>query len=220
MTIIKEYTDRTDGITGQPLKVCWQLQNTLDGSFISSGYLTPRTQLVNKDANQFVVLGGEPPHKPSSTGKIYGHSFGDDANTSLYYPNVFDLKWLEMPVEVTSPLEVTSPVESAILALVEAQIDTRLDEITGSILDPDAMQSRIDDIQVTLDTLYSRLDVLRDKALDSESRIASLVLRVDDLENDFTSIAKEVVKDLIEDSLEERVRDVVEVMLDEVRLSI
>ena len=35
-----------------------------------------------------IVLGGTPPHKPSSSGKVW-------VENAEYYPDVFGLKWIE-----------------------------------------------------------------------------------------------------------------------------
>jgi hypothetical protein len=37
-----------------------------------------------------ILLGGSPPHKPSSSGKVW-------VENAEYYPSVFNLKWVETP---------------------------------------------------------------------------------------------------------------------------
>lgn len=39
------------------------------------------------------LTGGRPPHKPSSTGRIYVEPFGGGP-TSEYFPSVCNLKWI------------------------------------------------------------------------------------------------------------------------------
>ena len=53
--------------------------------------------LVTSDGKGFVVTGGVPPHKPSSSGRVYGYwkADGEDASTCEYFPHVFNLKWVE-----------------------------------------------------------------------------------------------------------------------------
>ena len=65
--------------------------------------------LVNKEDNKpievdsllkcfrgetWAITGGNPPHKPSSQGKIWATPFGDTMTRELY-PSVFNCKWIE-----------------------------------------------------------------------------------------------------------------------------
>lgn len=44
-----------------------------------------------------ILSGGRPPHKPSSTGKVYlRHADGTPA-LGEFYPSVIKLKWVEVP---------------------------------------------------------------------------------------------------------------------------
>lgn len=43
--------------------------------------------------NDAVVMGGQPPHKISSTGKVFVKRTGFEM-TDTYYPSVFNLKWV------------------------------------------------------------------------------------------------------------------------------
>ncbi len=66
-------------------------------------------KLVNKKGNEVVygsrieicdgatviLEGGAPPHKPSSTGRIYVRREGSDYSDS-YFPSVCDLEWIEL----------------------------------------------------------------------------------------------------------------------------
>ena len=38
----------------------------------------------------FTVKGGRPPHKPSSTGRVWIEEYSQE-----YFPTVFNLKWIE-----------------------------------------------------------------------------------------------------------------------------
>ena len=53
------------------------------------------TPLVDFRFNDdYKLLGGTPPHKPGSTGKVYvSEGQGPDKFTSTYYPGVFKLRW-------------------------------------------------------------------------------------------------------------------------------
>jgi len=49
---------------------------------------------VDLDGGTFEVQGGEPPHKPSSTGRVHG-LHREEGNTREYYPSVIGCKWVE-----------------------------------------------------------------------------------------------------------------------------
>ena len=48
--------------------------------------------IVSFRDEKYVLQGGAPPHKPSSTGKVYV-SLDDPTSISVFYPSVFKLKW-------------------------------------------------------------------------------------------------------------------------------
>jgi hypothetical protein len=45
---------------------------------------------------QFKLSGGTPPHKPSSTGRVYGAWVSDPDFSREYFPQVFDLRWVKL----------------------------------------------------------------------------------------------------------------------------
>lgn len=56
--------------------------------------------VLDSDEDAFKVSGGYPPHKPSSSGKVWGYWIEEhDPDESYrhtereYYPSVFNLKW-------------------------------------------------------------------------------------------------------------------------------
>ena len=51
-------------------------------------------QLFDYPDKKFEVSGGSPPHKPSSTGRVYG-SWTNTEGSREYFPTVFGLRWVE-----------------------------------------------------------------------------------------------------------------------------
>ena len=45
--------------------------------------------LETRSGERYAITGGRPPHKPSSTGRVWVEGGGE------YFPTVFDLKWVE-----------------------------------------------------------------------------------------------------------------------------
>lgn len=43
----------------------------------------------------YILMGGNPPHKPSSTGRVWVKDYDDPSYTQEYFPSVFGLKWIE-----------------------------------------------------------------------------------------------------------------------------
>jgi hypothetical protein len=44
---------------------------------------------------EYKLISSSPPHKPSSSGKVFVHSIDDVRDTWTYYPSVFKLKWVK-----------------------------------------------------------------------------------------------------------------------------
>ena len=79
----------------------WVLQDE-HGNLVPTGTFLKS----NKDEQQgrhFELQGGRPPHKPSSTGRVYGKWSAIDENVDVvigelsceYYPQVFNLSWVD-----------------------------------------------------------------------------------------------------------------------------
>ena len=75
------------------------------------------------EPRHFKIDGGTPPHKPSSSGKVYGSWFkgnGIDGSTSEYYPQVFNLKWHDLQAKPAAekPAEKTESPSGALIGVV------------------------------------------------------------------------------------------------------
>jgi|TARA_R110001599_G_scaffold41104_1_gene124583 hypothetical protein len=57
--------------------------------------VTEKEIVVSKDDVFWIVQGGTPPHKPSSTGRVWVATSGGEWNRE-FFPTVFNLEWMEM----------------------------------------------------------------------------------------------------------------------------
>lgn len=70
------------------------LINTINGEPVSTGSL-----LTDFRGDHAILVSATPPHKPSSTGRVYVRSANPGENwTAEYYPSVYDLKWVREEV--------------------------------------------------------------------------------------------------------------------------
>ena len=104
----------------------WQLQDS-DGLKVEHG----STQTSKLDEpRKFKIDGGTPPHKPSSTGRIYGRWFSVDENdveivsesTNDYYPQVFNLAWVDTTPVLAAPQKTDEPSGQLIGVIITAMI--------------------------------------------------------------------------------------------------
>lgn len=72
--------------------VLWQLVSTATGAPVLRG-----TAATTSRGESVVVVGGRPPHKPSSTGRIYCIKPGAAGYVFEWYPSVCNLKWEAYP---------------------------------------------------------------------------------------------------------------------------
>jgi len=61
-----------------------------------SGERTVKSEMVKSFRDESYILeGGNPPHKPSSQGKVWVSLLGNKNFNRELYPSVFGLKWVE-----------------------------------------------------------------------------------------------------------------------------
>ena len=90
----------------------WELRDA-SGQPVEVGRIVTTARDDSLD-RKFELRGGTPPHKPSSTGKVYGHWLTLDEGRNSgdeYYPQVFNLKWVEL-TKLAEP-EAEKPAEKA-----------------------------------------------------------------------------------------------------------
>ena len=69
------------------VKDAWRLVDG-DDQLVQTGAV-----YIGRDGLKFTVNGGQPPHKPSSSGRVYGD--WETGHSGEYFPHVFDLSWVE-----------------------------------------------------------------------------------------------------------------------------
>tara|TARA_R110001632_G_scaffold26343_1_gene71274 strand:- start:1654 stop:1884 length:231 start_codon:yes stop_codon:yes gene_type:complete len=52
--------------------------------------------VTTKDGENWIVEGGVPPHKPSSTGRVWVSLLSNPKHNRDFFPTVFNLKWQEI----------------------------------------------------------------------------------------------------------------------------
>ena len=52
--------------------------------------------VTTKDGENWIVEGGVPPHKPSSTGRVWVSLLSNPNHNRDFFPTVFNLKWQEI----------------------------------------------------------------------------------------------------------------------------
>ena len=57
------------------------------------GEVYAKELIRSSDGEQYVIEGGTPPHKPSSTGRVWVRSPDDPTWNREYFPTVFDMEW-------------------------------------------------------------------------------------------------------------------------------
>ena len=67
------------------VKDAWRLVDDKD-QLVQTGAV-----YIGRDGLKFIVNGGQPPHKPSSSGRVYGD--WETGHSGEYFPHVFDLVW-------------------------------------------------------------------------------------------------------------------------------
>ena len=65
---------------------CWRLEDD-DGKQVEVGQV-----IIDRDEKSFELSGGMPPHKPSSSGRVYGT--WANGKSGEYFPHVFNLRWV------------------------------------------------------------------------------------------------------------------------------
>jgi len=78
----------------------WVLQDE-NGQLVPTGTFL-KSNRDEQEGRRFELQGGRPPHKPSSTGRVYGKWSAIDDNVDVvlganseYYPQVFNLSWVD-----------------------------------------------------------------------------------------------------------------------------
>ena len=146
----------------------WQLQDS-DGLKVEHG----STQTSKLDEpRKFKIDGGTPPHKPSSTGRIYGRWFSVDENddeivdqsTSEYYPQVFNLVWVDRTPVLAAAQKTDEPSGQLIGVIITAMINDGIKQGIDA-----AMAAQREDLKTLVATIMSDLSAeMEDNTLDAD----------------------------------------------------
>jgi hypothetical protein len=182
----------------------WQLQDS-DGLKVEHG----STQTSKLDEpRKFKIDGGTPPHKPSSTGRIYGRWFSVDENdveivsesTNDYYPQVFNLAWVDTTPVLAAPQKTDEPSGQLIGVIITAMINDGIKQGIDA-----AMAAQREDLKTLVATIMSDLSAeMEDNTLDADEvrEIAFDDFDVDDhfditnYRDEIAEIAKEDMGDI------------------------
>jgi len=200
----------------------WQLQDS-DGLKVELG----STQISKLDEpRKFRIQGGTPPHKPSSTGRIYGRWFSVDENdgeivsesTNEYYPQVFNLTWVDTTPVLAAPQKTDEPSGQLIGVIITAMINDGIKQGIDA-----AMAAQRDELKTLVAaTLADLVDEMEKTAFDVDDHhdeIRDCVLddfEIDDhldlsnYRDEISEIAKEDLADDIKDHVKTALNDLIE----------
>jgi len=159
----------------------WQLQDS-DGFKVEVG----STQTSKLDEpRKFKIEGGTPPHKPASTGRIYGRWFIVDENdceimsesTNEYYPQVFNLSWVDTTTVLAAPKKTDEPSGQLIGVIITAMINDGIKQGIKAAMDAQrgeiktlvaaTLTDLVDEMEKTAFDADDHADDIRDVVLDS-----------------------------------------------------
>ena len=161
----------------------WVLLNEM-GELVPTGTFL-KSNRDEQAGRRFELQGGTPPHKPSSTGKVYGKWSAIDDNVDVvlganseYYPQVFGLAWQDrtpIPAEgesekTESPsgqligVIITAMINDGIKQGIDAAMDAQRDEVKTLVAA--TLADLVADLETTFDA-DDHADDIRDVVLDS-----------------------------------------------------
>ena len=203
----------------------WVLLNEM-GELVPTGTFL-KSYRDEQQGRHFELQGGRPPHKPSSTGKVYGKWSDIDGSkpdvvlgaNSEYYPEVFGLAWQDRtPIPAEGESEKTeSPSGQLIGVIITAMINDGIKQGLDA-----AMAAQREDIKTLVAaTLTDLVDDMEKTAFDADDHaddIRDVVLdsfEIDDhfditnYRDEIEEIAKEGLGD-VEDNVKAALNDLID----------
>jgi len=199
----------------------WQLQDSA-GFKVEVG----STQTSKLDEpRKFRIQGGTPPHKPSSTGRIFGRWFSVAENdgeivsesTNEYYPQVFNLSWVDTTTVLAAPKKTDEPSGQLIGVIITAMINDGIKQGIEA-----AMAAQRDELKTLVAaTLTDLVDEMEKTAFDADDHaddIRDVVLdsfEIDDhfditnYRDEIEEMAKESLGD-VEDNVKAALNDLID----------
>ena len=185
----------------------WVLQDEHGQSVPTGTFL--KSNRDEQEGRRFELQGGRPPHKPSSTGRVYGKWSAVDDNVDVilganseYYPQVFNLAWVDRsPIPTADNSEKTEqPSGQLIGVIITAMINDGIKQGIDA-----AMAAQREDLKTLVATIMSDLSAeMEDNTLDADEvrEIAFDDFDVDDhfditnYRDEIAEIAKEDMGDI------------------------
>ena len=170
----------------------WVLQDE-HGNLVPTGTFL-KSNRDEQQGRHFELQGGRPPHKPSSTGRVYGKWSAIDENVDVvlganseYYPQVFNLAWLDRsPIPSDSSEKTDSPSGQ----LIENLENTLEDQSSEYLLADEHDYVESTDIE---DLINSELDSRQWDIADHASDIEDLMQT--SLQSEVQSIIQDMVRE-------------------------
>ena len=206
----------------------WVLQDEHGQSVPTGTFL--KSNRDEQEGRRFELQGGRPPHKPSSTGRVYGKWSAIDDNVDVilganseYYPQVFNLAWVDrspkgFPLPVADNSEkteqpsgqligviITAMINDGIKQGIESAMAIQRNEIKTLVAA--TLTDLVDEMEKTAFDADDHADDIRDVVLDS--------FEIDDhfditnYRDEIAEIAKEDLGD-VEDHVKAALNDLID----------
>ena len=200
------------------------------------GQLVPTGTFLKSDRDEqagrrFELQGGAPPHKPSSTGKVYGKWVAIEGHddvvlgaNSEYYPQVFNLAWLDRsPIPSDSSEKTDEPSGQLIGVIITAMIKDGIKQGIDA-----AMAAQREDIKTLVAaTLTDLVDDMEKTAFDADDHaddIRDVVLDSFEIDDhfDITNYRDEIAEIAKEDmgDISDNVRAAIDDLIDTGKLAL
>ena len=162
----------------------WVLQDEHGQSVPTGTFL--KSNRDEQEGRRFELQGGRPPHKPSSTGRVYGKWSAIDDNVDVilganseYYPQVFNLAWVDRsPIPTADNSEkteqpsgqligviITAMINDGIKQGIDAAMAAQRNEIKTLVAA--TLTDLVDEMEKTAFDADDHADDIRDVVLDS-----------------------------------------------------
>ena len=159
-----------------------------NGQTVKVGTLL-KSEREEQQGKRFEIRGGTPPHKPSSTGKVYGKWVAIEGHPDVvlgadaeYYPQVFNLSWVEHNADLVEKIElpaqkteepsgqligviITAMINDGIKQAIDAAMAAQRNEIKTLVAA--TLTDLVDEMQKTAFDADDHADDIRDVVLDS-----------------------------------------------------
>jgi len=166
----------------------WVLTDA-EGKIVTVGTLL-KSDREESQGKRFKIKGGTPPHKPSSTGKVYGEWVALEGYPNIvlgaqaeYYPQVFNLEWVEHNADLVEKTEeptaqktdepsgqligviITAMINDGIKQGIDAAMAAQREDIKTLVAA--TLTDLVDDMEKTAFDADDHADDIRDVVLDS-----------------------------------------------------